>query len=199
MTFNFLLPFLYFLLLNACTSHQERPAKVNTTIAFQPFSDMDMAQFRDVVDSIRKLYPRVVVNQPVKLPDFAFYAIRGRFKADSLLKYLNSLAQNNQTIIGFTVMDISTRKGAIPDWGVMGLGTCPGNSCVVSTFRLNMAKGKNQLFKVAVHELGHTMGLHHCPNAECFMRDAEGENHTNEEKGFCSNCSKYLRQYNWNL
>jgi len=160
---------------------------------------MDLTLFEDVADSISKLYPNIIVNTPVKLPTFAYYALRGRYKADSLLKFLTAIAKPNETVIGFTVMDISTRNGAIPDWGVMGLGKCPGNSCVVSTFRLNLTKGKNQLFKVAVHELGHTMGLPHCSNPECFMRDAEGANHTDEEKAFCSKCSQYLRKYKWTI
>jgi archaemetzincin len=178
---------------------ENKPIRKNITIVFQPFSDMDLTQFQDVADSISKLYPNVTINKPIKLPEFAYYAARGRYKADSLLKFLSAIAKPNETIIGFTVMDIGTRRGSIDDWGVMGLGLCPGNACVVSSFRLNMAKGKYQLFKVAIHELGHTMGLSHCSNIECYMRDAEGSNTTDEEKAFCSKCSLYLKNYKWTL
>ena len=85
-----------------------------------------------------------------------------------------------------TSKDISTskkdRKGNIlkpeykyQDWGIMGLAYCPGNSCVISSFRL---KHKNKtiyfdrLKKVSVHEFGHNLGLPHCPNKKCVMTDA---------------------------
>jgi archaemetzincin len=145
------------------------------------------------------VYPNVIISPPVKLPDFAFYAPRGRYKADSLLKFLRSLAQPDETLLGLTVKDISTTNGAIADWGVMGLGSCPGYSCVVSTFRLNMTKGKNQLFKVSIHELGHNLGLPHCPNPECYMRDAKGRNPTDEEKDFCTDCKRHLLRYFWRV
>ena len=160
---------------------------------------MDPTEVAVLVDSIKKVCPTVIISSPIKLPDFAYYAPRGRYKADSLLKFLSGLAKSNEIVIGLTVKDISTRNGTISDWGVMGLGTSPGNSCVVSTFRLNMTKGKNQLFKVAIHELGHTMGLPHCPNTECYMRDAKGGNPTDEEKDFCPKCKQYLRNFNWRV
>ncbi len=189
---------LFSVLLFSCKSLKKEPNK-NIIVRIQPFSDMDPGEVKAVTDSIRKFYPNVILNSPVKLPAFAFYEPRGRYKADSLLKFLSSLAKTNETLVGLTVMDISTRNGANPDWGVMGLVSCPGNSCVASTFRLNLTKGKNQLFKVAIHELGHTFGLPHCPDPACFMRDAKGGNPTDEEKDFCINCRQYLRSYSWRL
>jgi archaemetzincin len=75
----------------------------------------------------------------------------------------------------------------------MGLGYRPGNACVASSFRLNTKNKNEQFYKIAIHELGHTQGLKHCPDKTCFMRDAEGKNPTNEEKDFCQNCKKVLR------
>jgi archaemetzincin len=168
-------------------------------IKIQPFIGINTIEVLEVADSIRKYCPKVTIASPTKLPGFAFYAPRGRYKADSLLKYLGKMTKPNEKIIGVTSRDISAQHGLIVDWGVMGLGKCPGNSCVVSTFRLNMTKGKSQFFKVAIHELGHTMGLPHCPNLECFMRDANGGNPTDEEKGFCTKCKKYLNKRNWKV
>ena len=33
---------------------------------------------------------------------------------------------------------------------------------------------RERLWKVAIHELGHTLGLPHCPNNGCLMQDAHG-------------------------
>lgn len=61
------------------------------------------------------------------------------------------------------------------DFGVMGLGYRPGKACVASSFRLNKENLDEQFYKIAIHELGHTQGLSHCPEKMCFMRSAEGK------------------------
>lgn len=79
------------------------------------------------------------------------------------------------------------------------LGYQPGSSCVVSTFRLSKINLPDQYLKLSIHELGHTQGLPHCPDKTCFMRDAEGKNHTNEETGFCPKCKAVLIEKGWVL
>ncbi|MEM7038651.1 MAG: hypothetical protein AAF570_16820, partial [Bacteroidota bacterium] len=91
-------------------------------------------------------------------------------------------------IMGLTHKDISTTKGKYKDWGILGLGQLPGPSCVVSTFRLgrkarNKRHIRQRLARVARHELGHNLGLPHCPAEACFMRDAEGKLATVDEEG----------------
>ena len=76
----------------------------------------------------------------------------------------------------------------------MGLGFQPGKACIASNFRL---RDKKNFFKVALHELGHTTGLPHCPEKTCFMRDAEGGDPTGEESGFCTKCKNYLIKKGW--
>ncbi len=81
----------------------------------------------------------------------------------------------------------------------MGLGYCPGNACVVSTFRLDKDNLSNQFYKVAIHELGHTQGLPHCTAKTCLMRDAEGKNNLDNEFDFCEKCKKLLKAKGWNF
>ena len=168
-------------------------------ICIQPFGAINENEVRAVKDSLLKIYPLVQIKNSIALPEFAYYEKNKRYKADSLLKFLKATSNYSELLIGLTEKDISTTKDKIEDWGVMGLGNCPGNTCVVSTFRLAKENRKSQLFKVAIHELGHTQGLPHCPTPTCYMRDAEGKNPTNEEKGFCEKCKKYLKLTNWNL
>ncbi|HWB27119.1 MAG TPA: hypothetical protein VG738_16695 [Chitinophagaceae bacterium] len=78
----------------------------------------------------------VEIAKPVGLPQFAYYKPRNRYKADSLLKFLAAIRGSSNFIAGITMSDISTRKGNINDYGVMGLGLQPGNECVVSLSRL---------------------------------------------------------------
>ncbi len=81
----------------------------------------------------------------------------------------------------------------------MGLGFCPGKSCIASSFRLKGNNKLEKLYKVAIHELGHTQGLPHCSVKTCLMRDAEGKDCLNEETGFCKSCKAVLVKAGWAL
>lgn len=167
------------------------------TIEVQPFSDIAVKEVNYVFTEIKKVYPHVILNSSIDLPSKAFYPARNRYRADSLIKFLSLNAVGNHVTIGLTTKDISTSKDSIADWGVMGLGFCPGKACVASSFRLSAQERSMQLFKVAIHELGHTQGLPHCVIKSCFMRDAEGHNPTNEEKDFCPGCKSFLETKGW--
>ncbi|MDI9874940.1 matrixin family metalloprotease [Flectobacillus rivi] len=116
-----------------------------------------------------------------------------------MLVFLRQSKADDYVFIGLTNKDISNTKGSVKDFGVLGLGYSPGKACVASTFRLDKKARQEQLFKVAIHELGHTQGLPHCKQMHCFMRDAEGKNPTNEEKEFCKDCKKQLQKKGWKL
>jgi len=166
-------------------------------IKIQPYSDFSEKLTNNLFEQLKKLYPYVELNEPIPLPKQAYYAPRNRYKADTLIRYLWKNSKSYINTIGLTSKDISTTKDNISDWGIMGLGYMPGNACVVSTFRLDKKNIQEQLYKVAIHELGHTQGLKHCPDKSCFMRDAEGKNHTNEEKYFCPECKTVLVKKGW--
>ncbi len=125
------------------------------------------------------------------LPASAYYAPRKRHRADALLAVLDARAAAGDHLIGLTDGDISTTKDEHFDWGVMGLGTIGGPSCVVSRFRckrsVSPALARTRFAKVALHELGHTFGSDHCPTRGCLMEDAGGKASTLErEVDFCA-------------
>lgn len=167
-------------------------------ITIQPLGDIPAEQLLFVYDRLKSFYLSVELKKPIPLPSTAYLSERSRYRADSLINHLNRITGNHLTI-GLTNKDISTTKGNITDWGVMGLGFCPGKACIASSFRLSKKDKYMQLFKVAIHELGHTQGLPHCVKKTCFMRDAEGGNPINEEKEFCITCRKQLEKQGWNF
>ncbi len=179
-------------------ANAKQPTYSGIQIAIQPFDDFPVERAEAVLNGLKSVYGNTVLLFPTALPRKAYYPARNRYRADTIIDWLSELANGNQVIVGLTTKDISASKGEYADWGIMGLGQCPGNSCVVSSFRLkNLCD--SQLFKVVIHELGHTQGLEHCPVESCFMRDAEGRNTTDEEFDFCPACKKRLRSKGWKL
>jgi archaemetzincin len=198
---------------NGLNNESKEPESINSgvkspkklSIIIQPFDGMPKSTVTIVSEKLKEMYSGdVIINNYIALPKKALNQTRTRYRADSLIRFLGDLVKDGQLIIGLTNKDISTTKGKYPDWGVMGLGFCPGKSCIASTFRL---KGKNRdekLFKVAIHELGHTQGLahtntKHCPDKVCLMRDAEGKDHLDELRYFCSKCKPILIRAGWEL
>ena len=174
---------------------QEKPI----TILIQPFSDMKNEEVKAIANKIKEIYPHIETLKPIDFPENSYYQPRNRYRADSIIKFLSSETENGFVKLGLTSKDISVTKGKNPDFGVMGLGYRPGKACVASTFRLNKNNKDSQFYKVAIHELGHTQGLPHCPEKTCFMRDAEGGNPTDELKEFCKKCKAHLQSKNWKL
>ncbi len=182
-----------FLFLISC--HSKNTAKV---IVIQPFDDLPEEKVAAVYQKIKQINPNTIIVSPVELPKNAFYSKRKRYRADSLLRFLNTY-KGDTVVVGITSKDISTTKDKVPDWGVMGLGYRPGYACVVSIFRLSKSNTQEQFYKVVIHELGHTTGLPHCDNETCFMRDAAGHNHLDKETDFCPKCKAFLRSKGWLL
>jgi len=141
----------------------------------------------------------VRVMKRVPLPASAYTKERKRWRAEKLLTFLDGkIPADGARILGLTSTDISTTKDRYADWGVLGLGEQPGRATVISSFRCrrkarSAAHARERLAKVAVHELGHSFGLDHCPTAGCLMRDAEGRVATvDDEHDLCPRCRAAL-------
>jgi archaemetzincin len=195
---------LFSILLIALGAGEATPGTASRALYVQPLGNCgSKAQGVDeVVESLRAFYSigasvpidvRVLACQ--KLPNTAYYPPRKRYRAERLLTYLNGrMPQDGWRILGLTDVDISTTKDEFPDWGVMGLGELPGTATVISSFRCrkkarNQAHAIERLAKVAVHEIGHTLGLPHCPTKSCLMEDVMGKvTTTDRERDFCPAC-----------
>ena len=188
-----------FVLLLICIAVNTYTARNKITLVVQPFNDLPNDQLQYVVKRIMAIIPDITVATRIALPSTAYYEPRNRYRADTLISWLSRKTAPDQVTIGITSKDISATKGNVQDFGIMGLGFRPGNACVASSFRLSKNNKAEELFKVSIHELGHTQGLDHCPVKYCFMRDAEGHNTTGEEREFCENCRRKLQSKGWKL
>lgn len=150
------------------------------------FRDADLAF---VERALLAFYDVVTVRLPgARLPESAFYPPRARYRAERLLDFLSpKLPRDGHRILGLTGVDISTTKGSYADWGVMGLANMDGSACVLSSFRCRRGARSAEhalvrFAKTAVHELGHTFGLPHCPTRGCLMEDGKGSVFTTDHE-----------------
>jgi archaemetzincin len=180
-------------------------------IGVQPFIGADPIAVETISSALVDVYGvEVVVLPEIEMPPGSFINVKSpRYRADSIIAWLRDhKAADIDHVIGVTHHDISTTKrnadGTVKDpaykyqdWGVFGLGYRPGESCVVSSFRLKHsgeAVYLDRLQKVAVHEIGHNQGLGHCSSIDCVMQDAAESISTIDgvELNLCEACSAYV-------
>ncbi|MCU0241640.1 MAG: Zn-dependent protease [Vicinamibacteria bacterium] len=158
-------------------------------------------------DALAAFYLGEVEIRPVlDLPAEAYYPPRKRYRAEKLLDWLEARRPTNvDRVIGVTTRDISTTKEPYADWGVLGLASLSGTTCVLSTFRCRMAArdalhARIRFGKVIVHEVGHTLGLPHCATVGCLMEDAQGSVRTTDrEYDLCPVCRATLTRGDYPL
>lgn len=176
------------------------PAWARPIIYLQPLQPApDPLALSIVVAGLQAFYPVDVKVLPMlPMPSAAWYPPRQRWRAEKLLEFLeNRLPSDGIKVLGLTTADISTSHGKVADWGVLGLGTLNGKSCVISMLRtrrgVSARVARLRLAKVAVHEVGHTFDLAHCPSRGCLMQDARGKVATTDrEDDLCPVCRRKL-------
>jgi archaemetzincin len=159
------------------------PAAVRGEVVIVPMADLAEAELAAVEKALAAEYQVTVRRaEKIAMPQIAWYEPRKRWRAEKILAVLTARFKDlprTSKVIGLAADDISTSKGGFDDWGIFGLGDIDGRACVVSSFRLrrkakDAAHVRKRIATTAVHEVGHTFGLEHCPEPLCVMLDAEG-------------------------
>jgi archaemetzincin len=155
--------------------------------------DRDLQRLAAVLQAIF-LCP-VVVAPPWREIDFAFDAGRGQYSSRAILgALLQRRTDASERVIGVTGLDLFVPVLTF----VFGEAQLNGRAAVVSTCRLatdfyglppDELRLQGRLEKEAVHELGHTFGLLHCPDDQCVMRSSTYAEELDMKAGqFCDDC-----------
>ena len=133
-------------------------------------------------------------------PRYAFDAGRRQFSSAQILKELVRHNPGNSKILGITEVDLF-----IPTLSfVFGQAQLDGCAAIISLARLrqefyrlpaNPGLMMSRARKESIHELGHTLGLTHCPEPGCPMSISTGIRQV-DMKGevFCNTCAAQLHE-----
>jgi archaemetzincin len=197
------------LLLFGC-SESKKPAK-ETIVGLLPYEGISKEKTLFIKNAIDEYYGvKTYILDAETLPKSVFTNIKSpRYRADSLIAIQKrTKADTIDYVMGLTEKDISAPRyenGKIKkpvwkynDFGIMGLAYRPGNSAVVSDFRLkhqDKARQFTRFKKVALHEFGHNLGLPHCADKKCVMTSAMESIKTidNEEATLCAKCRAKIK------
>lgn len=171
--------------------------QTNTKIIYiQPLGDVKENYVRIVKQSVESFYGyKCIINPKIDFTKDLLAASKTRYEASKILDKFHS----KDNILLITEKDIACKKDQYPEWGILGLGYRPGTVCVISTFRMKRNVDEDRIIdrlkKVALHEVGHNLGLDHCnKDGRCMMNDANGTiSQVDRELIYlCPNCKRLI-------
>ena len=176
--------------------------EVRLTVHLVPIGSVPLTTMEQTAAGLRDHAPvDPVIETAPDVPASSRSPRAGAYKARELLSWLDTLPlPSGGKIMGVTEADIVTPKGKHPIWGILGMGSIDGRCSVISTYRMRRrwenggapeALVRERLWKIAIHELGHTLGLEHCPRVGCIMEDGQGTVKTvDRDEALCSSCAE---------
>jgi len=155
--------------------------------------------------SLARIYRRSCQIRPERLDiTSAWDAGRQQYWSTAILERLQDSSDSGTRVLGITACDLFVPVLTF----VFGEAQLDGYCAAVSVARLDEqfyglpAREdllRSRLVKTAVHELGHTFGLRHCPDWRCVMSSSYGVERL-DVKGadFCPRCRKpVFHEHRW--
>jgi len=155
--------------------------------------DSDLQRLADLLGEV--FHRRVAIAKAWSRVDFAFDPGRDQYSSRAILAaLLQRQDAESERVLAVTGVDLFMPVLTF----VFGEAQLDGCAAVVSTCRLapdfyglppDPERLQERLEKEAIHELGHTYGLLHCPDDLCVMRSSTYvEELDSKDVGFCVEC-----------
>lgn len=159
-------------------------------LALLPFQGVDETTMARLADQLAGKGFACSVRPPMALPTDACNPLREQYRAERLLETTRKAVAGR--VLGVTDQDLYAKGLNF----VFGMAERPGRAAVITLARLasaDAARFQARVLKEAVHELGHTLGLAHCPQSTCVMHFSNTLADT-DRKGadFCAACRARL-------
>jgi archaemetzincin len=145
-------------------------------------------------EGLPKTFPETtcsIIEASLSIPQSAFDKKRNQYNSSIILNEVRFCAAKKQEfhrVLG--VVDLDIFKS--------GLNYVFGSAALISLWRLKTEVYKNKAdlalyvlraFKEAVHELGHTLGVKHCPRSLCVMHFSNSIFDTDKKQNLlCDEC-----------
>jgi len=171
-------------------------------IHFLPIGEVFPVTLEDLASSLKEVYGvPVVVHEPVSLPASSYDPTRNQYLSTPILQSLahfKSTLTQVERVLGVVAVDLYASDLHF----VFGEADPKEAVAVISLARLrqefySLSPDETLLYqrdvKEAVHELGHTYSLGHCPEPTCVMHFSDSLQDT-DRKGWqlCNKCKAIL-------
>ncbi len=169
------------------------------TVGILPIGDVDTTVLVHLGEGLPKVLPDTkchVIEEILPLSENALDKKRGQYRSNQILIGIQNYAAKKglSRILGVLDADIF-----VPELNfVFGEAAFPGKTALISLWRLKPEfHGESasrtvlmeRSLKEAVHEVGHTLGLRHCPRFSCVMHFSNSIFDTdNKQNLFCDEC-----------
>jgi archaemetzincin len=139
-------------------------------------------------------------HAPLPMPVTAFNAVQNQYEALHIMRAAaDVIPADASRVLAVTEEDLSIPMLTF----VYGQAQLRGRIALMSLARLRQefygmapqsALLMTRALKEALHELGHTFGLRHCPTSSCLMAIANDIQHVDEkENDFCGGCAMLFK------